>query len=183
MNLDRSGIFKARPATWKVKTFPNSQAVAISFEFVIVAQLDGSTWTDWTGYEPVRCFGDFFVVKKTGQPNVVTVQQLATSLGWNGDLRAVFGEPPDCVVQISVKEEVYEGKSYFKASWVNPEDYVPQGGGADEATVEQLQTRFGSLLRAAAAPAKPAPAPAVAEARDSRDAAEAAKYGLDEIPF
>lgn len=158
--LDRSGIFKARPVSWKVKTFPNSNAVAISIEFAITAMLDGHDWQDWTSYIEHRCFGDFFVVKKDGSPNVKTIQQLSEALGWAGHFTAVFGMPPQNIVQITVKEESYNGKYYYKASWINPEDYAPFGVGADEQEVSALEARFGSLLRAAAGAAqKKAPPP------------------------
>lgn len=207
MNIDREGIFKAKPVAWSVKTFEGKQSVALNVEFVIVAMLDQGEWQDWTLYDTCRVWGDFFVVKKDGRPNTAQVQQLAESLGWNGDLRVVFGEPPDVVVQVTVKEETYDGRTFYKAAWVNPEDYVPgPKGGADAATVEQLQTRFGSLLRAAATsksapgakaaapgakPAAAAPPPAqrppaaaaAAQARAQRDDADAAKYGLNDVPF
>lgn len=187
--LDRAGIFMAMPASWKVKTFPNSSSVAISIEFRILAQLDGSEWTDWTSYDEVRCWGDFFVVKKDGKPNVATVQQLAASIGWQGSLRQVVGgAPPEVKVQITVKDETYNGKTFFKASWINPEDYVPTGGGADADEVGQLDARFGSLLRAAASgsgkpPAskpKTAPAPS-AEAAPAGAQDDGRDYGT--IPF
>lgn len=195
--LDREGIFKARPVSWVVKTFPNSRSVAIAIDFVVTAQLDGSEWQDWSAYDEVRVRGDYFVVKKTGEPNLVTIQQLAESMGWGGSLGQVHGEsPPLVIVQIQVKEEVYNGKSFFKACWMNPGDYVPTGGGADEDAVKQLDAQFGSLLRAAAgskvpkagvkAPpppaAKPKPAPAP-EAQPAPAPKTVAEVNPSEIPF
>lgn len=191
-NLDRPGIFKARPVQWKVKTFEGKASVAIAIEFVVTAQLDGGDWVDWSGYAPHHVWGDFFVVKKDGTSNVATVQQLAVSLGWNGSLRQINSTaPPQDEVQITVKDEVYNGKTYYKASWINPGDYVPNGGGADDAEVDQLEARFGSLLRAAAGSKRPAapkaqpPAKAAETAappaarQDQRDAGQ--DYG--QIPF
>lgn len=186
--IDRAGIFKAQATSWHVKTFDNSQSVAISIQFSIVAQLDGQEWVDWTQYGDFTVFGDFWVVKKDGQANVSTAKQLALALGWKGSLKAVNSSPPPTsLVQITVKEEVYKGKTFFKAAWINPEDYSPQPGGADDATVDGLEARFGSLLRAAtggsaqakkAAPARrppPAVPPAAPESKPPTD------YG--EIPF
>ena len=157
-SLDRAGIFKARAESWRVKTFQNSAAVAISVEFVVLAELNGGEWADWTGYDEVRVWGDFFVVKKDGSPNVKTVQQLAASLDWGGSLRQVASPPPrDLVVQITVKAEDYEGKTYYKASWLNPGDYTPTPVGASEEEIGKLEARFGSLLKAAAGSAKKPP--------------------------
>lgn len=156
--LNRPGIFKAREESRRVKTFQNSSAVAIAIEFVVLAEKNGDDWTDWSGYEEVRVWGDFFIVKKDGTPSVATVQQLAASLEWSGSLRDLAPRR-DLVVQITVKGEDYNGKTYFKASWINPGDYVPVPSGADDQEIGQLEARFGSLLKAAAGSAKKAPPP------------------------
>lgn len=153
--LDRSGIFRARPVSWSVRASETSQAVALSIEFLILAQLDGSSWTSWAEYEEHRVFGDFYVIKRDGSVNQTMVEQLAGSLGWSGDLRHVGSAVPEVTVQITVKEDAYNGQVRFKADWINPGDHVPQPSGASEGEVGTLQARFGSLLRAAAAGAKP----------------------------
>lgn len=180
MNLDRAGIFKARPFSWKVKTFSNSSSVAIAIEFVVLAQLDGGEWQDWDGYAEHRVWGDFFVVKKDGKPNTTTVQQLAASIGWDGSLKLPL-QPPQRVVQITVKEEFYKEQTYYKAQWINPEDFVPTGGGASEEEVHQLDARFGSLLRAAAS--TKAPPPKTEKASPPKQSAPPLPSGADDIPF
>lgn len=182
--IDRTGIFKVRPLAWKVKTFEGKTSVAVSIDFVVVAELHDDEWFDWSNFEEHHVAGDYWVVKKDGTPNVETIQQLANALGWNGSLADVVSKDPPkhVVVQVTIKDEVYNGKTYFKAGWMNPGDYVPtRGGGASTEQVQALEARFGSLLRAAAStkahPAakatapKPAPAPA------------AAKPNYDDIPF
>jgi hypothetical protein len=167
--LDRPGIFKARALSWAVRT-AESGAVAIAVEYQVLAQLDGTAWVDWSGADEHSVFGDTYVVKKDGTVHSSGVEQLVAALGWNGDLRSVVGAPPDVVVQITVKEEEYQGKRRLKVSWLNPGDYSPRPESASDGDVARLQVRFGSLLRAAAAvaakkaPAKPAPAPAPAGA-------------------
>lgn len=179
--LDREGIFKAQPIAWRVKRFDGKLSVAISIDFVVTAQLedyiddDGKPareWKDWSGYEEHQVSGDFWVVKKDGQPNVKTIQTLADVLGWRGQLSDVLNKrAPEVVVQVTVKSETYEGKTFYKVQWLNPEDWTPTPQGASEDEVKQLDARFGSLLRAAAgsgakapppkaAPAKPQPKPA-----------------------
>lgn len=166
ITLDRSGIFKARPFSWTVVTNENSQSVGINIGFLIDAQLEGEEWTSWKDFDAHIVYGTWYVIGREGAPNTAAIDQLAKSMGWNGNLTAIAGEPPDVVVQIAVKEDTYKEKTRFKASWMNPEDYVPTGIGASSDDVKSLQTRFGSLLRAAAASAvkpagKPAAKPAV----------------------
>lgn len=153
--LDREGIFMARAQQWSVRTFETSQAVAINIEFLILGQLnqDGG-WDDWRNYDEHTCWGMFFITKKDGTVNAVTVEQLARSLGWSGDLQVVANTtPPRTPVQITVKGEEYRGTVAYKASWINPKDYTPSPHGASDEEVGRLQARFGSLLRAAAAAA------------------------------
>lgn len=195
--LDRPGIFKARPFSWNVSTKDDSQSVAVALGFLVLSQLEGEEWVSWErdDVEPHHVYGYFYVVKRDGSINSTAVKQLVESLGWNGDLRSVTGEPPDVVVQITVKEETYNGKTQLKATWMNPGDYVPQPYGASEGDVAKLQSKFGPLLRAAAggatkakpaakAPAKPvgiaderAVPPPAAMSNDDR------KKFDDEIPF
>ncbi len=180
MRLDRPGIFKARPLSWAVRT-ADSGAVAIALEYLVLAQLDGAEWVDWSAAEDHTVFGDTYVVKKDGTVHTSGVEQLVAALGWNGDLRSVAGVPPQVVVQITVKEEEYQGKKRLKVSWVNPGDYSPRPEAASDGDVARLQVRFGSLLRAAAAvatkkappkpPTPPAPAPAPPAAGPTSDAA------------
>lgn len=198
--LDREGIFKARPVSWKVQPSKQSQSVGINVEFQIVAQLvDGvdangdkvSTWESWEEFEPHNCYGTFWVIGKTGQQNVTAIDQLVVSGLWNGDLKAVLGPVPEIVVQITVKAEDYNGQTYYKASWLNPEDHVPGPGGAGRDEVEKLSSQFGSLLRAAAAGAKkgakpPAPKPsapaAAAPSKPATATAAVAEPGANDGP-
>lgn len=175
-HLDREGIFKARPVSWKVQTSKQSQSVGINVEFQILAQLvesvnpsgeKVSSWESWEGYDPVKCYGTFWVIGRTGQQNVKAIDQLVVSGLWNGDFNAILGPVPAIVVQITVNAEEFEGQTRYKASWVNPEDHTPGGGagmsgGASADEVGKLQVRYGSLLRAAAAGAKKGVAKAAA---------------------
>jgi len=150
--VDREGIFKAKPLDWSVKKFDGSSSVAINIRFEIVSMLnDQGGWDDWTQFVETFVYGDFFVLKRDGSVNDVTVKQLSESLGWNGSLHQVAtNRPPDCIVQVSVKHETYNGKSYFKAGWINPENFTPSGQGEDADSAKALDAQFGSLLRAAA---------------------------------
>lgn len=159
--IDRTGIFKAVPVSWQVRS-KETGSVAISIRFRIVAQLDEKNeWHDWQQYGEYQVFGDYWVIGKGGKVNDKTVEQLSTSLGWRGSLGEIAnGTPPEALVQIKVDENTYNGKTSFRAGWMNPGDFVPQSGGEDAETVRGLDAQFGSLLRAAASkPSAPAGRP------------------------
>ena len=151
--LDREGLFKAVPVVWDVYE-AKSGAVAVNIEFRILEQYDVGSWIDWRGCEEHIVLGAYYVVKKDGTVNTETVRQLVESLGWNGSLKSVVGDPPGVIVQIQVKQDDYEGKTRFNAGWMNPGNFSPRSTmPADDVT--KLDTRFGSLLRAAASQTKP----------------------------
>jgi len=152
--LEQEGIFKMKPLSWDIRE-AESGAVAVSMSFKVLEELVDGKWESWATYEEHMVYGDWWVVKKDGTINEGAVEQLATSLGWDGNLASVTGTPPEKIVQVLVKPDTYEGVTRYKGSWMNPEDYTGGApGAADPATVKGLQTRFGSLLRAAAAGAK-----------------------------
>jgi len=159
--IDREGTFRCVPREWWV-TRADSGAMAVSIDLDVIEQWNGSGWDDWTQYGQYTVLGNYWVVKKDSTVNQGTVEQLASSMGWDGNLTSVQGAPPHVLVSISVKADTYKGTTRYKAGWMNPGDQEPKGG----ATAEQVQdaaNRFGSLLRAAAAgaakAAKPMPAP------------------------
>ncbi|HOX27490.1 MAG TPA: hypothetical protein PLL30_17350 [Candidatus Krumholzibacteria bacterium] len=183
--LDREGIFMARAKSWLIRTFDNSEAVAVNIEFQILGQLnDQGGWDDWRQYDEHTVYGMFFIVKKDGTINTTTMEQLAKSLGWDGNLLAVMdAPPPKTAVQITVKADEYQGKVTYKASWINPKDFSPQPQGASDAKVSQLQARFGSLLRAAAAAAKQSAPVAAAPSAAANQSEPAPFVSDDDLPF
>ena len=155
--LAQTGIFKVRPTAWEIYAAV-SGAVSVSMTFLVLEELDeGNVWASWDEFEDHQVYGSWWVIKKDGTVNTGAVDQLVECLGWNGNLTSVGGEPPQKIVQITVKDETWEGVTRYKASWMNPEDFTGGGGdyGVDEAGAKALQARFGSLLRAAAGSAKP----------------------------
>ena len=163
--IDREGIFRVVPREWWIKTTENSAAVSVSFNFDIIEQWDGADWVSWREYEQHTVFGDYWVIKRDRTVNQGTVEQLATSLGWDGNLESVIGAPPNIIIQVSVRADTYEGKTRYKASWMNPGDFSPRSGAPPE-EVTKLSTQFGSLLRAAAAGAAKAATPVAAPPRE-----------------
>lgn len=160
--IDREGIFKVKPMAWRVRRF-ESKAVGIEVDFLITAQLNaGNEWDDWTGYEDHAVAGTWFVIKKTGEANPGAIEQLIDSMMWDCSLVSIDRlEPPDLDVQVTVKADEYKGKVRYRATWMNPGDYQPTGGGATTAEVQELDRQFGGILRAvrggAPAPKKAAP--------------------------
>lgn len=194
--IDREGIFKAIPYEWCINAAPNSSAVAVTIQYQILAQWNGSDWDDWSSYEEHEARGDHYVIGRNGQVNTNGVEQLAEALGWTGDMRAVTGAPPDITVQITVKAEEYNGQKRYKVSWLRPGDYTPRPQGASEEQVQQLQLQFGSLLRAAASAAASAAVPATsatpgnsarpavaASSKPATTTATVPRTGDDDLPF
>lgn len=191
LQLDREGIFKARPVSWKVEVSKNTKSVAVAIEFVVLEQLQEGTdeqgqksysWESWSDYVEHRIWGRWYVVGKEGRANETACEQLASSMGWGGSLKSVKAtQPPSCVVQVTVKADTYEGKTRFKADWMNPEDYQPGGGGADENEVAALDAQFGSLLRAATS--SKLPKPVAMKAKPAPRPAAKTEPAPDDIPF
>lgn len=148
--IDREGTFKAKAYSWSVYE-AKSGAVGINVEFEPSAEWSGQEWVSWADYAPHTVRGAFFVVGKDGSVNETAVKQMK-NLGWDGSFLQVVGTPPDIEVQIVVQNQIYNGADQFKVAWVNPVESVP--GAAPNAAnmddIKRLDSRFGSLLRAAA---------------------------------
>lgn len=186
--LDRPGVFKAQPVNWEVSPSRDSQSVAIKIQLSILAQWDGSEWQSWADYEEHFVTGWWYVIGKNGQVNQTAVDQLVESLRWNGDVDNLRRDPPKAVVQVTVKEDTYNSKTTYKASWMTPEGVIPGAPSASPEDVAAVKTRYGSLLRAAAAgaakkagiaPAAPGKPPAAAQ---SRPPAQRAQQAAPEAP-
>ncbi len=176
--IDREGIFMAQPTQWRVRTFENSQAMAVEIDFRILGMLNAEGgWDDWREYQETTCRGRWFLTKKDGSVNSSAVDQLAVALGWDGNLLTISDAgPPSRACQITVKSDEYRGEVRHNATWMNHKFFKPTPAGASTEQVNDLQGRFGSLFRAAAASAQQsttAPEP---------DAEIAAITG-DDLPF
>ena len=166
MWIDREGIFRAVPSEWIVEQ-AESGAIGINIKFAIIEYLENGQWVDWRKFGPYDVTGTYWVVKKDGAVNTVTVNQLVESLGWDGSFAHVDKDAPQVVVQIKVDQSEYNGKVYFKAGWMNPGDYAPEKKQLNPEIVKNLDSRFGSLLRAAASQTK----------------SKAVKANGDDLPF
>lgn len=154
--LEQTGIFRCKPLSWEVVK-AKSGAVGINMSFLVVEELDGDKWLSWDEYDDHMFYGTWWVVKKDGTVNQSAVEQLAKSLGWNGDIDTITDPAPDTIVQVTVKEETYEGVKRWKGDWMNPADHTGGGDfGVDGNEKKEIKSRFGSLLKAAASSALPA---------------------------
>lgn len=148
--LEQTGIFRCKPLSWEVQE-AKSGAVGINMSFLVIEELDGDKWLSWDSADDHMFWGTWWIVKKDGTVNQGAVDQLVKSLGWNGGLDSIVDPAPDTIVQVTVKEETYEGVTRYKGAWMNPADHTGGGGGGvDDNRKKELKGRFGSLLRAAA---------------------------------
>jgi len=159
---NREGLFNAYPADIGVdETGPNNLATCIiSFRLYEELQPSGE-WTDCSG-ENFDVTGYFYLEKKDGALNTVTIESLKAALGWDG--RDVFwlqeADLSQHAVQVKLAFEEYNGKTRLRVQYLNP--YGSTGGGgvtkADGTAKTSIRNRLGSKLRALAGPAQPAAA-------------------------
>jgi len=159
---NREGLFNAYPADIGVdETGPNNLATCIiSFRLYEELQASGE-WADCSG-ENFDVTAYFYLEKKDGALNTVTLESLKAALGWDG--RDVFwlqeADLSQHPVQVKLAFEEYNGKTRLRVQYLNP--YGSTGGGgvtkADGAAQTAIRNRLGSKLRAMAGPAQPAQA-------------------------
>lgn len=192
---DREGHFRAAITDAGLKEM-ESGAIAVAIKATLLECWDqnAQAWVPWAEYE-MEAEGDLWIVKKTGEINQGPAQSLIQFAGWDGNLESIINEswrPTEC--QVVVKRDEYEGKSRLKISYVNDRDRVPGGlsnVNADKA--RELQSRFGSQLRAIAGNCKrngtpattgrPAAPPRPAALPPPRETAPAEDDGAMKIPF
>ncbi len=162
---DREGRFKARILEHGVsETGPNNLATFVC-RFQLVQELSGAEWIhvdqdlDITGY--------FYLEKKDGSLNSITIDNLKAAFGWDG--RDPFwlqdSDFSEHVVQVKLAIEEYNGKSRVKVKYVDAEHAsptdVPQ---ADDNERRTIGSRLGAKFRANAG-GTPVPAPKPATSR------------------
>jgi hypothetical protein len=157
---NREGLFNAYPANIGVgETGPNNLATCV-IEFQLYEELRNGDWTDCST-ESLSITGYFYIEKRDGALNQITIDALKAALGWDGiDLFWLqdtnLSEHP---VQVRLGFEEYQGKNRIKVQFLNPYGSSPSGvTKADEATRRSITNRLGARLRATAG-GTPAPAP------------------------
>jgi hypothetical protein len=159
---NREGLFNAYPAEVGVdETGPNKLATCI-IKFKLHQELQASGEWDDCAAENFEITGYFYLEKKDGSLNTITVDALKAALGWDGRdpfwlQETDLSQHP---VQLKLAFEEYNGKTRLKVQYLNPFGSTGTGGitKADGAAKTAIRNRLGSKLRALAGPAqKPAP--------------------------
>ena len=156
---NREGLFNAYPVDVGVdETGPNKLATCvISFRLYEELQPSGE-WADCS-HENFEVTGYFYLEKRDGSLNTITLDSLKAALGWDGRdpfwlQESDLSEHP---VQVKLAFEEYNGKNRLKVQYLNP--YDSKGGGgvtkADTVTRKSIANRMGSKLRALTGPAQP----------------------------
>jgi hypothetical protein len=175
--VQEKAIYRGWPLQWTVEKSTGkdergqaSQAVAIAIRFAIHQRWHPQE-EQWSNEWPPCFFTDarVWVVKKDGSENEGAVANLGRCGLWDGDWDKLALPPPPVYVHLDVDSEVFEGKTRWRANWVNPDADVPatRGGFApvDTSLLASLKQRFQSKTRAIAggapkgAPPPPPPVP------------------------
>jgi len=173
---NREGLFNAHPVQIGIdETGPNNLATCI-INFKLYEELQPSGERADCAADNFDICGYFYLEKKDGSLNTVTIDALKDALGWDGRdpfwlQETDLSQHP---VQVKLALEEYGGKTRMKVQYLNP--FGSTGGGgvtkADDATRRSITNRINSKLRALAGPApapakpagKPAPKPAAGSA-------------------
>ena len=148
------GLFQSR----------TSQAVALDLRFETLAYFDKEGLADMPGY---ATRGRFFIIGRQGDVLEDNARNLADATGWDGDLDAINAatwRPPK--VQIVVESETNNGRTYYNAVRIFPEDWQATGNVAG-GDAEQIARRYTGALKSLVARHRgqaPAPSPPPAEA-------------------
>lgn len=150
--LDRPGRFRAKPVDWSVDQKDDGPPFFKMLFKITAGPGEGvAAWDDWSGYD-FQITGYFYLFKKDGSSNLITIDKLKQSLGWDGiDLVALQNAKlGDLEVQIEAEQSEWEGKQRLKVSWIHPSDYQPGLKIMEPQKVKTLAAQWGSKLRAVA---------------------------------
>lgn len=171
--IEKEGVFRAFPIAWTIEpsTSEGSQSVAIAFRFAVHQEWAGKE-SGWSQEWPAGYFTEnrTYVVKRDGTLNQGAIDALAKCGLWDGDWDRLEGPVPSVFVLLDVGAETYEGKTRYRANWVNPNADEPAARGGfspvDTSLVAKLRSKFQSQTKAIAhgAPSGQPPAPPAAAA-------------------
>lgn len=179
-SIDREGDFRGQIVSYGIFE-AESRAVAIGITVAIEEMFNRETgeWENWRDYD-VQAEGNIWIIKKTSEPNEKQVAALVEYAGWDGSVLSIENgtwKPTPC--GFSVQADAYKDQTRYRIAWVKSYNATPGGGSnVDSKRAKELQSQYGSTLRAIAgnvkrnqakptgkplAPpaAKPAPQPAV----------------------
>lgn len=196
--LTRAGWFLCDVKEWGIREAKDSGAIAVALKFLTKGEW-GTTdaGPGWVETPQSDVFGDFYVIKKDGEPNPTGLEQLTKAGIWRADKGFEgFNEPiwdgAEAVIQ--VEADTYGGKTRYKAAWIYGSEHIPGTGGiANRASAErlaELNAKMGARLRAiapktttVAAAAPPAAAAAPAQPPLVSEWMSTGGVAVDEVPF
>ena len=200
--LNQEGDFRVQITEYGVKE-QKSGAVCISAQARVLDRWIAATddmdgyWESWAQYQEMFVMGDFYIVlsrEKGNKLNDAQIQGLVEHCGWNGSLLSVNDgtwKPIPC--RVSVEENTYKEKTYYKMSWLNAYDSTPTGmGKLDDAAIKRIESKHASAMRAIAGNVKrnatpptekPPSPPPVDNAVVATEEVATPNVGADDIPF
>jgi predicted SnoaL-like aldol condensation-catalyzing enzyme len=152
MLVEKTGIYRARPIVSAVEEKEGTKTVQFvgSFRCTEIRTTEG--WKPIDGEQQITAYLN--LITKEGKPNEINYRALRESLGWDGTSFASLQREDwnGTEVQIVVDDEEYQGQTKRRVKYINPRDY--EGGGqvakSDTQTIQSLDAKYGSLLRALA---------------------------------
>lgn len=155
-NVDRDGVFRARPIKSGLRKTTNG-AVEWNALFSIEAWWNKDTM-EWEqcADDGIEIWGGVTLIKTDGVVNEHGLKTAREALGWNGDFASLDGDLSQKRLNLEVGLEparVFKGTNYparYRVNWVNParDDPRPSVAGGPPVDAKALNARFGSLVRA-----------------------------------
>lgn len=158
---NRVGRFKATILDHGVAdTGPNKLATFVC-QFQLTEELVVGEWKPVE--EEFAITGYFYLEKRDGNLNTVTIDALKRAFGWDGCNPFWLQDSnfDGLVVQVKLIFDEYDGQTRIKVQWIDAESATPMGIlRADDAMRRSISTRLGAKFRAnAGGTAIPAPRP------------------------
>lgn len=173
----QAGNYKAIMLNCAVEEKGSNTRLAAQYQTTHI--LDGGAWQ---AVSPQNIMGWHYLTKDEGKNlNEHTINALRTALNWDGMNLEALDALENIPVQITVRDNDYNGKVTSKVDWIDHIDYAPGVKRSTPEAVKKIQANLGSRLRAISGgvtlaakpkpkpkpkpqPAAPAPAPAPAPA-------------------
>lgn len=116
-------------------------------------------WVEWSEYEQG---GIGYLVLYNAEGELLNNKQVMQATGWDGvDFSELDNlDLSDCIVQVRIDEDEYNGKTQLKVNWIDAEDATP-GTGLKKLDASELKSLSKRFLggKSNVKPAKPKPTP------------------------
>lgn len=170
MTPEKEGRYRSEITEHGVSETGQNKLTTFSCRFRLLDEYVGGEWRPVDTIQEIT--GYFYLEKRDGSLNTVTIDMLKDALGWDG--RDPFwlqdAQLAGTIVQTKIGVEEYNGQRRMKVQYIDSADADPGGvRRADESTRRAIETRLGAKFRANAG-GTPAPAP-----KPSRPAPQASK--------